>query len=258
LPRAAFERLPVFAGELVALGVDVIVAVPSPAALAAKRATETIPIVMINAGDPVGIGLVESLARPGGNVTGVSYSPGLEIVGKGLGLLKEAIPNVRMVAVLWNADNKASALALGDVKAAARSQSLQLQILDVRGPDQFDGAFAAIQRARAQAVLVVADSTFIVHRARLADLAVKARLPSMHGVRENVEAGGLMSYGPNSVANYRRAAVFVDKILKGAKPADLPVEQPRTVEFVINLKAAKTLGLTIPPSLLLRADQVIE
>jgi putative tryptophan/tyrosine transport system substrate-binding protein len=253
-----FERLPVLAGELVALKVDVIVAAPSDAALAAKNATETIPIVMVNAGDPVGLGLVTNLPRPGKNVTGLSYSPGLEIVAKGLQLLKEAIPNVRMVAVLWNPDNKASALALRDLKAVARSQSLQLQILDVRSLDRFDAAFAAIQSERAQALLVVADTIFIVHRARLADLAAKARLPSMHGVRENVEAGGLMSYGPNSVTNYRRAAVFVDKILKGTKPADLPVEQPMTVEFVINLKTAKVLGLTIPPSLLLRADQVLE
>jgi putative ABC transport system substrate-binding protein len=253
-----FERLPAFAAELVELNLDVIVATPTNAALAAKSSTATIPIVMVNAGDPVGVGLVASLARPGGNATGLSYSPGLEIVGKGLELFKQAIPNVRLVAVLWNPDNKASALGLRDLKAAARSYGIKLQFIEAREPNELDAAFVTIRNARLEALLVVADTMFIVHRARLADLAVKNRLPSMHGVRENVEAGGLMSYGPNSVANYRRAAAFVDKILKGAKPADLPVEQPTTVELVLNLKTAKALGLTIPPSLLARADQVIE
>ena len=253
-----FERLPAFAAELVELNLDVIVATPTNAALAAKSSTATIPIVMVNAGDPVGVGLVASLARPGGNVTGLSYSPGLEIVGKGLELFKQAIPNVRLVAVLWNPDNKASALGLRDLKAAARSYGIRLQFIEAREPNELDAAFVTIRSARLEALLVVADTMFIVHRARLADLAVKNRLPSMYGVRENVEAGGLMSYGPNSVANYRRAAAFVDKILKGAKPADLPVEQPTTVELVLNLKTAKALGLTIPPSLLARADHVIE
>jgi ABC-type uncharacterized transport system substrate-binding protein len=212
-----FEPLPALAAELVELHVDVIVAAPSHAALAAKAATARIPIVMVNAADPVGLGLVASLARPGGNVTGLSYSPGLEIVGKGLELLKQAIPHVRLVAVLWNPDNTASALTFNDLKATARSSGVQLQFLEAREPNGLDAAFAAMRSGRLEAILVVADSMFIVHRARLADLAVKNRLPSMHGVRENVEAGGLMSYGPNSVANYRRAAVFVDKILKGGQ-----------------------------------------
>ena len=253
-----FHQLPALAAELVALNVEIIVAAPSPAAVAAKNATRTIPIVMVNVGEPVGLGLVTSLARPGGNVTGLSYSAGLEIVGKGLDLLKQALPNVRLVAVLWNPDNNASAMALKNVKGVAASQGLQLQFVETRAPNQFDAAFAAMRTARVEAVVVVADSMFIVHRARLANFAARGRLPTMHGVRENVEAGGLMSYGPDSITTYRRAAGFVNKILKGAKPADLPVEQPTKFEFFINLKTAKALGLTIPPSLLLRADQVIE
>jgi putative ABC transport system substrate-binding protein len=252
------RRLPALAAELVALNVEIIVAAPSVAAVAAKNATRTIPIVMVNAGNPVELGLVTSLARPGGNITGLSYSAGLEIVGKGLDLLKQALPNVRLVAVLWNPDNNASAIALKNVKGVAASQGLQLQFIEARAPNQFDAAFAAMRTARVEAVVVVADSMFIAHRARLADFAARGRLPTMHGVRENVEAGGLMSYGPDSITTYRRAAGFVNKILKGAKPADLPVEQPTKFELVINLKTAKALGLTIPPSLLLRADQVIE
>jgi putative tryptophan/tyrosine transport system substrate-binding protein len=213
---------------------------------------------MVNAGDPVGVGLVASLARPGGNVTGLAYSPGLEMVGKGLELLKEALPNARLVAVLWNPDNKASAIALKNVTAAAASLGLRLRFVETRAPTEFEAAFAQMRTAHVDALLVMADSVFIAHRTRLADLAASSRLPTMHGVRENVDAGGLMAYGPNSIANYRRAAGFVDKILKGAKPADLPVEQPTKFELVINLKTAKALGLTIPPSLLLRADQVIE
>ena len=255
-----FGPLPALAAELVGLNVDVIVAVASNAVFAAKGATATIPIVMVNVGDPVGLGIVASLARPGGKVTGLSYLPvpGLEIVGKHLELLKQAIPQIRRIGVLWNPDNRASALGLKDLKATARSYGVQLQFIEAREPNELDAAFAAIRSARLEALLVLADAMFTVHRARLADLAIKNRLPSMHGNREYVEAGGLMSYAPNSVANYRRAAVFVDKILKGAKPADLPIEQPTTVELVLNLKTAKALGLTIPPSLLLRADQVIE
>jgi len=253
-----FDRLPALAAELVARNVEIIVAAPSVAAVAAKNATRTIPIVMVNAGDPVGLGLVTSLARPGGNVTGLSYGAGLEIVGKGLELLKQALPNVRLVAVLWNPDNNASANALKNVKEVAVSQGLQLQFVETRAPNQFDAAFAVMRTTRVEAVVVVADSMFMAHRARLADFAARGRLPTMHGVRENVEAGGLMSYGPDSITNYRRAAGFVNKILNGAKPADLPVEQPTKFEFVVNLKAAKALGVTIPPSLLLRADQVIE
>jgi putative ABC transport system substrate-binding protein len=253
-----YDRLPDLAAELVWLKVDVIAAGPTPPALAAKNATGTIPIVMTVAAHPVELGLVASLARPGGNVTGLSYDVGLETIVKGLELLKEALPKVRRVAILWNAVNPAQALVIRDINAAARSSGVQLQLLGVRGPSEFDGAFAAMAKHRVEAVLVVADSLFNLHRAQLADLAAKNRLPSMHGLRENVEAGGLMSYGPSLVATYRRAAVFVDKILKGAKPSELPVEQPTKFDLVINLKTAKALGLTIPQSLLLRADQVIE
>jgi putative ABC transport system substrate-binding protein len=252
------EWLPALAAELVGLNVDVIVAAASNAARAAKSATTTIPIVMVNVGDPVGVGLAASLARPGGNVTGLSYSPGLEIAGKGLELLKQAIPRIRFIAVLWNPDNRASALGVKDLKATIRSHGAQLRFIGVREPNELDAAFAAMGSARLEALLVLEDPMFNLHRARLADLAIKNRLPSMYGAREHAEAGGLMSYAPNPVATYRRAAVFLDKILKGAKPADLPIEQPTTVELVLNLKTAKALGLTIPPSLLARADRMIE
>ena len=252
------DQLPDLANELVRLKVDVIVAGPTPPAVAAKSATRTIPIVMANTADPLELGLVTSLARPGGNLTGLAFSVGLEIFGKGLELLKETVPRIRRVAVLWNPGSPAQASAIGHVKAAAQSLGVQLQLLPARGPDDFDGAFAAMAKERAEALLVVADALFVVHRARLADLAARNRLPSMHGLRENVEAGGLMSYGPNIAASWRRAAVFVDKILKGAKPGDLPVEQPTKFELVVNLRTAKALGLTIPPAVLARADEVIQ
>ncbi len=256
-----YERLPTLAAELVRLKVDIIVAVTTPGIQAAKNATETIPIVMISgSADPVGLGLIASLARPGGNVTGLSYSVGREIFGKGLELLKETVPKVRRVAILSNPSNPASPvqpLIIREVYVAARSLGVQL-LLEARGPNGFDGAFAAMAKERVGALLVVADSIFILHRTRLADLAAKSRLPAMYGFREHVEAGGLMSYGANLADLYRRAATYVDKILKGAKPADLPVEQPTKFELVINLKTAKALGLTIPQSLLGRADEVIE
>jgi putative ABC transport system substrate-binding protein len=252
------DRLPDLAAELVRLKVDIIVATPTPAAVAARNATRTIPIVMRGVGDPVGLGLVERLARPGGNVTGLSYTVGTETIGKGLELLMEAVPSVGRVAVLSNPANPIHAHGVDSVKAVARSLGLQLQLLEARGPEGFDGAFAAMTRERAGALLVIADSMFDSHKARLGDLAVKSRLPSMHGYREVVEAGGLMSYGPSFPPQFRQAATYVDKILKGAKPGDLPVEQPTKFELVINLKTAKALGLTIPPSLLLRAGEVIE
>jgi putative ABC transport system substrate-binding protein len=252
------DRLPEFAAELVRLKVDVIVAGPTPPALAAKNATGTVPIVMTNAADPIELGLVASLARPGGNVTGLAWSVNLEIIGKGVELLKETVPKLRRGAVLANPANPGNMRAVEAVKTAARSSGVHLQLLEVRGPSDFDGAFAAMTKQRVEALLVVADSMLALHRSRIADLAAKARLPSMHGLREEVEAGGLMSYGPNLLANNRRAAGFVDKILKGAKPADLPVEQPTAYELAINLKTAKALGLTIPQSLLLRADLVLE
>jgi putative ABC transport system substrate-binding protein len=253
-----FDRLPDLAAELVRLRVDLIAAGPTPPAVAAKNATATIPIVIISALDPVGLGLIASLAHPGGNVTGLSFSVGPEIAGKGLELLKDAVPKVRRLAILSNPANPAHALATSNVKAAAESLGVQLQLLEAREPSQLDGAFDVMAKERADALLVVADGMFILQRKRLADLAAKNRLPSMHTVRENVEAGGLMSYGPSTVATFRRAAFFVDKILKGAKPGDLPVEQPTKFELVINLKTAKALGLTIPQSLLLRADDIIE
>jgi len=253
-----YDRLPGLAAELARLKVDVIVAIPTPAAVAAKNATATIPIVMTNVGDPVGLGLIASLARPGWNVTGLSYSIGMETFGKSLELLKTAVPKVRRVAVLSNPANSAHALAISSLKVMAQSLALDLQFLAARGPNEFDGAFAAMAKERAGAVLVTVDSLFNLHRARLADLTAKHRLPSMHGIREMVEAGGLMSYGPDTTYQSRHAATYVDKILKGAKPADLPVEQPTTFEVVINLKTAKTLGLTMPQSLLTRANHVIE
>jgi putative ABC transport system substrate-binding protein len=253
-----FDLLPDLAAELVRLKVHIIAAGPTPAAVAAKNATGTIPIVMWGVGDPVGLGLIASLARPGGNVTGLSFSVGMDTFGKGLELLKEAVPRIRRVAILSNPANPAHALAISNVKAAAPSLGVQLELLEAREPHQLDGAFAAMAKGRAEALLVVSDSMFVIHRARLADLAAKNRVPSMYGVRENVDAGGLISYGPSTVAASRRAAAFVDKILRGAKPADLPVEQPTEFELVINLKTAKALGLTIPQSLLLRADQLIE
>ena len=256
--ESRYERLPNLVAELIHLKVDVIVAVPTPAAVAAKTATDKIPIVMISVGDPVALGLIATLSQPGGNVTGLSYSVGLESIAKGLELIKEIAPEVHNVAVLSNPANPGQALAIQNVKVAAVPLGLKLQLLEARGPDEFDGAFAAMAKEHAGAFLVVADGMFMRHRAPLADLAAKNRLPSIYGIRENVEAGGLIHYGPNLLDQTRRAGAYVDKILKGAKPADLPVEQPTKFELVINLKTAKVLGITIPPSLLARADEVIE
>ena len=253
-----FDRLPDLAAELVRLKVGVIVAAPTPAAMAAKNATGTVPIVGVSLTEPVGLGLIASLARPGGNVTGVSYSVGTDIFGKDLELLKEAVPKVRRIAVLSNPDSPAQPLTISNIKSAARSLGLQLLLLEARAPGDFDGAFAAMARERVGALFVVTDPMFIPHRTRLTDLAAKNRLPSMFTQRADVEAGGLMSYGPNFADMYRRAATYVDKILRGAKPADLPVEQPTKFELVINLKTAKALGLTIPPALVGRGDEVIQ
>jgi putative ABC transport system substrate-binding protein len=238
--------------------VDVIVAPTSTSALAAKQATTTIPIVFATATDPVASGLVASLARPGGNITGLSLFAGMEIVGKSLQLLKEAVPKVSRVAVLWNPANVSHPLLLKEIEIAARALGLQLQMLEARGPDAFDSTFAAMTRERTGALFVLADPIFLLNRTRLAELAVKHRLPAIYGLREHVEAGGLMAYAPSVADLLRRAATYVDKILKGAKPADLPVEQPTRFELVINLKTAKALGLPIPQSVLMRADKVIE
>jgi putative ABC transport system substrate-binding protein len=252
------DRLPDLAAELVRLKVDIIVAHPTAGAVAAKNATGTIPIVMISVGDPIGLGLIASFARPGRNATGLSYSAGLEIVGKQLELLKETVPKVRRVAILSNPANPSRPGAIKEVNLAARSLGVQLQILEARGPNEFDGAFAAMTTERVGALLVMLDAMFSLHRTRLADLAARSRLPAAYGSRESVEAGGLMSYGPSQRDLFRRSATYVDKILKGAKPADLPVEQPTKFELVINLKTAKALGLTIPQSVLGRADEVIQ
>jgi len=250
------ERLPALATELVQLKVDVIVAAATTAD-EAKRATSTIPIVMTNHGDPVGSRVVASLARPGGNVTGLSaLSPAL--VGKQLQLLKEAVPRVSRVAVVSNPTHPAHQLSLREVEAAARSLKLQLQILEARAPTEIAGAFAAVTKESAGALLVFADPMMFGERTRIVELAARSRLPLMGNQREYAEAGGLLAYGIDQRDSFRRAATYVDKILKGAKPADLPVEQPTKFELVINLKTAKALGLTIPPSLLQRADEVIQ
>jgi putative tryptophan/tyrosine transport system substrate-binding protein len=252
------ERLPALAAELVQLKVDVIVAPAGSAALAAKNATSSIPIVMIFPADPVELRLIASLARPGGNVTGTTSTPGPEIFGKQLQFLKETIPNATRVAVLWNPADPRVAPRMNELEVSARTLHFHLQHMEARGPEEFDSAFAAMARERAEALLVSRGATFLAHRTRIAELAAKGRLPTMYSYRENVEAGGLMAYAVNMTDFIGRAALYVDKILKGAKPADLPVEQPTKFALIINLKAAKALGLTIPQSLLLRADEVIQ
>ena len=252
------ERLPDLAAELVRLKVDVIVAPAGSAALAAKNATSSIPVVMMFPSDPVELGLVASLRRPGGNVTGTSFTSGPEIFGKQLQILKETIPHASRVAILRNPADPGDAPQVTEVEAAARSMGIRLQRVEARGPEEFATAFAAMARERAEALLVAGGSTFLVHRTKLAELAVKGRLPTMYSYREHVEAGSLMAYAVNMTDFIGRSAVYVDKILKGAKPADLPVEQPTKFELSINLKTAKALGITVPQSILLRADEVIQ
>ncbi|HEV8458500.1 MAG TPA: ABC transporter substrate-binding protein, partial [Methylomirabilota bacterium] len=254
------ERLPALAAELVALKVDVIVVGGTPAVLAAKQATKTIPIVFTVAADPVADGLVTSLARPGGNVTGLS-NLGPELVGKCLEQLKQAVPGVSRVAVLWQPGafgERTEKDMLKEAEVAARALGVRPQFVEARGPDDFDRAFSDMTRARAGALTVLLSPMFFNERRRLVDLAAKNRLPAVYQVREFVDAGGLMSYGANLADLVRRAATYVDRILKGAKPGDLPVEQPTKFELVINLKTAKALGLTIPQSVLGRADEVIQ
>jgi ABC-type uncharacterized transport system substrate-binding protein len=255
-----YERLPALAAELVALKVDVIVAPNTVAALAAKQATKTIPIVFAGTTDPVASGLVTSLARPGGNVTGWSNFNS-ELVGKCLELLKQAVPGVSRVAVLWqpNAlDERTEKDRLKRAEVAARALGVRLQFVEARGPEDFDRVFSEMTKARAGALTVLSSLMFRNERRRLVDLAAKNRLPAVYPWREFVDVGGLMAYGANSPDLYRRAATYVDSILKGTKPGDLPVEQPITFELVINLKTAKALGLTIPQSVLARADQIVE
>ena len=253
----SIERLPALAAELVRLPVDVIVAGAAPAPEEAKRATSTIPIVMANHFDPVGSGLVTSLARPGANVTGLSMvTPELRV--KQLQLLKEAVPRLMNVAVLSNPTIPSHARDVRELEVAAPSLKVRLEVAEARAPNEFPEAFARMTRKRAGALLILTGSMFFAHRARLAELSAKNHLPSVYLLREYAEAGGLMAYGPSVPDMFGRAATYVDRILKGAKPADLPVEQPTKFELVINLKTAKALGLTIPQTLLLRADQVIQ
>jgi putative tryptophan/tyrosine transport system substrate-binding protein len=243
--------------ELVKRHMDVIVAVGPRAIGAAKKATAVIPIVMMTSGDPVGAGFVANLARPGGNVTGLSFL-GEELSGKLLQLLKEAMPKVSRVAVLWNPTNGAHSGYWKDLRTAAQTFGIELQSLELRRPDELDRTLAQPTRGHADALLMLLDPIFTANARRIADIAIKNRLPTIYGLRRLADAGGLMAYGPSTAEGVRLLASYVDKILKGAKPADLPVEQLTIFELVINLKTAKALGLTIPPSLLLRADQVIE
>jgi putative ABC transport system substrate-binding protein len=250
-------RLRGLAAELIDAKVDILVTVGSEAALAAKQATSSIPIVMATGADPVKLGLVGSLARPGGNVTGV-FSLSNELGGKRLEFLKQLIPRVSRVAVLRESDNRASALNLRDAESAGRLLGLVVQGVGVRGPKEFDAAFVAMKRARVDAVMVLETTAFFADRRRIADLALMHRLPMAAQAKEYAEAGGLVSYGTDYPELFRHAATYVDKIFKGAKPGDLPIEQPTKFELVINLKTAKALGLTIPQSVLGRADEVIQ
>jgi putative tryptophan/tyrosine transport system substrate-binding protein len=251
------DRLPALVAELLRLDVDVIVAGGTPAPLAAKRATTTIPIVMSSAGDPLGTGLVASLARPGGNVTGLSMMV-TDLAGKWLEILKELLPRVSRVAVLWNAANPYPPLVFKQTQDAGRKLGIEVQSLEVRSPDDFDPVFEAAARRRADALIAINDPLTVDYRKRIVDFAAKQQLLDMYGHREFPEAGGLISYGVSLADLLRRSAGYVDKIFKGAKPADLPVEQPTKFELVINLKTANTLGLTIPETLLATADEVIQ
>ena len=251
------DRLPGLAAELVRLKVDVVVTAGSPAARAAKNTTTSVPIVMATGGDPVGLGLVATLARPGGNVTGLT-TLSRELSGKRLEMLREALPRVSRMGMLWHRTSSIDALLRRETEEAAQTLGIPLKAHGVDGPDDFDRALSAIVADRAGGVLVATSSMFLGPRRQLADLALKHRLPTMFAFREYAEAGGLMAYGPSYTELFQRAAGYVAKILKGAKPADLPVEQPTKFELVINLKTAKALGLTIPPSVLARADELIE
>ena len=252
------RRLPELATELVRLQPNVIVTAGTPGALAAMQATKTIPIVMASSGDPVGAGLVTSLARPGGHVTGFTIV-GPQIEGKRLDLLKEAVPELSRVAVLWNPSYPASVSYFNTIENAGRTLRISLDpVAEVRRANELDNAFFAIASARPRALLVVADRFLLAHRKRIVEFAVAKRLPGMFPYREYVEAGGLMSYAPSNIELFRGAATYVDKILKGAKPGDLPVQEPTKLELIVNLKTSKAIGLTVPESFLLRADELIE
>jgi len=249
------DQLPQLAEELLRSKVDVILASAGPAALAARKATTSVPIVFVGVVDPVGVGLVPSLGRPGGNITGLATNSE-DFAGKRLELLKAIVPSLKRVAVLWHPANLTNPIQLKGAQVAARTLGVRLEPVSIQGPNDFESAGKAVRGA--DGLLFLESPLFTTHRARLAELAGKSRLSAIYGQREYVEVGGLMSYGPQFYDLYRRAALHVDKILKGAKPANLPVEQPTKFEFVINLKTAKALGLTIPPGVLARADEVIE
>ena len=252
------ERLDGLAAELVRLNVDVIVTGSNPVIVAVKRATATIPVVMAVSRDPVGSGFVATLARPGGNITGMANEPAPEIVGKNLELLKEAVPKAARVALLWNPGERGAATYRAAVEQAAAKLGMTLVPVEARRREDVEGAFATIARERAKAAVVLPDAVLFSARSQIAALATRHRVPAMYGQRDYPDAGGLMSYGPNIAGQFRRAAVYVDKIFKGARPGDLAVEQPSTFELVINLKAARAIGLAIPHPLRVRADRLIE
>ncbi len=251
------ELLPGLAAELLSTGPDVLVTSGSESILTLKRATDVIPIIMATVMDPVALGIAASLAKPGGNLTGLAILS-LELTSKRLQLLKEAVPRLSRVAVLWNPANPGNVLVLREVETASQTLGLRWQGVAVRRPGELASAFEAIVSAQSNGILAIEDSMLLSYRSRILESVARIRLPAMYAFRQFVDAGGLMSYGPNIPDSFRRAAVYIDKILKGAKPADLPIEQPTKFELVINLKTARALGLTIPPSVLGRADQVIE
>ena len=253
-----YDRLAGFATDLARQKVDVIVAATTTPAQAARKSTATIPIVFLIIADPVAQGLVTSLARPGGNATGLASTAGPEIYGKMLELLKEAVPGLTRVALLWNPTSPFGALFVREVEIAARPLGVQVKALEARRPEEFESAFGAAVREQAGGLLVTPDPMFIAQRTRLADLAARSRLPAVYGVRQHAEAGGLMVYTADFTDLYRRAGGYVAKILKGAKPGDLPVERPTTFELIINAKIARALGLQLSPSLLMRANQIVE
>jgi ABC-type uncharacterized transport system substrate-binding protein len=250
------DRLAEFAAEFVRLKVDIIATWATAPALAAKQATSVIPIVFATSGDPVGTGLVASLGRPGGNVTGLSLQL-KETAGKRLELLREVLPNLRRLAIMANVDAAVAVLEMVEIQETVRTLGIEVTTLEIRRAEDIAPAFEAL-KGRAEALYVVVDPLLNINRTRINSLALSARLPTMHGIRENVQAGGLMSYGPNLPTMFRRAADFVDKILRGAKPGEIPVEQPTKFDLIVNLTTAKALGLEIPPILLARADEVIE
>jgi len=255
--NGSYDRFPALVAELIAGKVDIIVTAGTPASLAVKKATSIVPLVMVAVGDPVGTGLVRSLARPGGNLTGLSsIAPDLE--GKRLQLLREIVPALSHVAMFVNSLNPFHVSSMSQARAAAQAMGIKVQMHDIRKSEDLDGAFDAIRKERPEALLILADRVFLHNRQRIVDFAKEQRLPNVNAYKELVEDGGLMSYGPSYEDMHKRAAIYVDKILKGAKPADLPIEQPSKFTFIVNLKAAKELSVTVPSQMLGLADQLIE